>query len=126
MVRTGSVQDAIDLVNLTLGPLGVRRSGVFANGPEDGQQADGYNGLFVDDVKLVADGSNGKTSAGRQDGGLRHKAVSGYRVQDRLSLLLGVFGRDIGGVTDRGDLGCDSRKGAQRDDWSEAGSACGR
>ena len=98
----------------------------MSDGPEDGQQAEGDDGLLVDDVELVADGSHAKTSAGREHSGLGDGAVSGDGdcLEQRLSLLLGVLLRHIGVVAGRGDLGRDGWEGAEGKRRAETGGAC--
>lgn len=103
VVGTGSVQDILVLLNLTLSPLAVSRTTVLGNGSEDGEQTESSNSLLVHHVQLVADGSDGQTGGGREDGGLGDKGVTGNRVQDRLSLLGGVLSGNVGGRADRGD-----------------------
>lgn len=95
MVLTGSVQDALDLVDLTGSPLGVCWTSILSNGVEDAEKTESDNTLLVDDVVLVAQGVDGQGSSGREDGGLRDQRVTGERVEDRLRLLLGFLGGDI-------------------------------
>lgn len=70
VVDTSRVQDILDLVDLTSGPLSVRGSTIGSNGVEDRAQREEDNGLLVDDVQLVGDGRNGEGGDGRDDGGL--------------------------------------------------------
>lgn len=125
MVGAGSVQDAGDLVGLLLGILSPRRSSILGNSPEDSQQRESDDGLLVDDVELVANSRDAQTSAGGEHGSLGERAVSGdgYRVQERLGLLLGVLLGNIGVVA---GLGGDGRQGAERERWAEtSGAYCG-
>lgn len=103
VVGTGSVQDVLVLLDLTLGPLAVSRATVLGNGSEDGKQTEGGNGLLVHHVQLVADSGNGQTGGGGQNGSLGDEGVSGNSVQDRLSLLGGVLNGDVGSRADRSD-----------------------
>lgn len=123
VVLAGSVQDAGDLVGLLLRILSPGRSGVLGNGPEDGQEREGDNGLLVDDVELVADSGDTETGAGGEDGGLGEGAVAGdgYRVEDGLGLLLGVLLGQVGVVA---GLDGDGGQGAERERWAETGGAC--
>ncbi|KAL1604086.1 hypothetical protein SLS60_005678 [Paraconiothyrium brasiliense] len=116
VVGAGRVQDAGDLVNLRLRIAGPGRAGVLGDSPEDGQQREGDDGLLVDNVELVADGEGAHTSGGGEDGGLGNGAVAGHgdRIEQRLSLLLGVLGQ-VGLVAGRGDLGRDAGEGAERE-----------
>jgi len=115
VVGTGSVQDVLVLLHLTLSPLAVSRATKLGNGGEDGKQTEGGDGLLVHHVELVADGGDGQTGGGGQGGGLGHQRVTGNGVQDGLSLLLGGLGGNIGGRTGRGqdrdgrDAGSDGR-----------------
>lgn len=77
VVSTGRVQDAGDLVDLLLRIAGPGRAGILGNGPEDGQQRKGDDGLLVDDVELVADGEGADTGGGGEHGGLSDGAVAG-------------------------------------------------
>lgn len=78
VVSTGRVQDAGDLVDLLLRIAGPGRAGILGNGPEDGQQRKGDDGLLVDDVELVADGEGADTGGGGEYGGLSDGAVAGH------------------------------------------------
>lgn len=96
-----------DACNLRIGlfcPLLVGRTSIFANGPENGQQAKGDDGFFVDDVELVADSCDGDTGTGRENGGLGDEAVAREGVEDGLGLLLGLLCWDVGVEAGRGDL----------------------
>lgn len=123
VVGTGGVQDAGDLLNLLLCIAGPGWTGVFGDGPEDGQQREGDDGLLVDDVKLVADGEGAHTGGGGEHGGLGDGAVTGhgYRIEQRLGLLLGVLLGKVGLVA---GLGSDAGNGAERERWAETGGAC--
>ena len=77
VVGAGAVQDAGDLLGLLVGVVLPGGAGVLADGPEDGEQREGDDGLLVDDVQLVADGGDGQTGAGREHGGLGQRAVAG-------------------------------------------------
>jgi len=121
VVGAGRVQDAGDLLDLLVGVVGPGRAGVLADGPEDGEQREGDDGLLVDDVELVANGSDGQTGAGGQDGGLGEGAVAGDGdgLHDALGLLLGVLlrGLEAGLRGERWD-------GAKREGRAETGGAC--
>lgn len=122
VVLAGRVQDAGDLFGLLLRIFSPRRSSIFGDGPEDGQQRESNNGLLVDDVELVANSGDTQTSAGGEHSSLGEGAVSrhGYRVEHRLGLLLGVLLGHIGVVA--GLVG-DGGKGAERKRWAETGGA---
>ena len=123
VVGTGRVQDAGDLVDLLLRIAGPGRAGILGDSPEDGQQRQGDDGLLVDDVELVADGEGADTGGGGEHGGLGDGAVAGhgYRIEERLGLLLGVLLRHVGLVA---GLGGDAGEGAERERWAETGGAC--
>lgn len=122
VVLAGRVQDAGDLVRLLLRILSPGRSRVLGNGPEDGQERKGDNGLLVDDVELVANSGDTETRAGGEDGSLGEGAVAGdgYRVEDGLGLLLGVLLGQVGVVA---GLDGDGGQGAERERWAETGGA---
>lgn len=102
VVGTGSVEDVLVLLHLALSPLAVGRATVLGHSGEDGEQTEGGDGLLVHHVELVGDGGDGQTGGGGQGGGLGNQRVTGDGVQDRLGLLLGVLGGDVGGRASRG------------------------
>lgn len=114
MILAGSVQDAGDLIDLGLRIAGPSWTGVFSDGPEDGQQAECDDGLLIDNVELVADRGCADSGSGGEYGGLGDGAVAGhrYRIKKRLGLLLGVLLRQIGVVA---GLYADGWKGAERE-----------
>lgn len=107
VVGTGSVQDVLVLLDLALSPFPVGGTTVLADGSEDAEKTEGGNSFLVKDVQLIADGGNGKTGSGREDGGLGDQSVTRQRVEDRLGLLLGVLGRDVGVETGGREVGSD-------------------
>jgi hypothetical protein len=123
VVGTGSVQDAGDLVRLLLRIVSPSRTGVFGDGPEDGQERKRNNGLLVDDVELIADGRNTQAGSSGEYGRLGEGAASGNRdrVHQRLGLLLGVLLRQVRVVA---GLRGDGWEGAERKRWAESGGAC--
>lgn len=121
MVGTGAVKDVLDLVVLRLSPLLVGRATVLDQSTPDGKKGDGDDGLLVHDVVLAGDGVDGETGGGAEDGALAEEAVTGKRVDDALSLLLGVLGGNIA-VVSRGGNG-DGRGSSAGEDGSEEGSA---
>lgn len=70
VVGTSRVQNILVLLRLTLSPLSIHGTAIFAESSEDTDQTECDDGFLVEHVKLVADGSDRKTGAGRQDGGL--------------------------------------------------------
>lgn len=70
VVGTGSVQNVLDLVDLSFGPLLVHWSTVLSNGEEDAAQAESDDGLLVHDIVLVAEGVDSGTGSGRENGSL--------------------------------------------------------
>lgn len=123
MVGTGSVQNASNLLVLTLSPLAVHGASVFDDGTPDAQQAESDDGLLVDNIVLVAEGVDGQAGGGGQDGGLGDERVAGQGVDDGLGLLLGVLGGDVGRVTG-GSEGGDGRESSGRNRWPQTGSPC--
>lgn len=109
VVGTGSVQDVLVLLDLTLGPLAVSGTTVLADCGEDRKQTESSDGLLVHDVQLVADGGDGQTGDGRQGGGLADQGVAGDGIQNRLRLLRGLLGGNVGGLTRGGQVGSDGR-----------------
>ena len=70
------------------------------------EKTEGGNGFLVQDVELVADGGDGDTGSGGKDGSLGNQGVARKRVEDRLSLLLGIL-RDVGGRAGGRNVGSD-------------------
>lgn len=122
MVGTGSVQDVLLLLNLALSPLLVCGATILGDSSEDTEQTEGGDSLFVEDVELVADRSNGETGTGGEDSGLGDEGAARKSIQDRLGLLLGVLAGDVGGRTGRGEVGSDGRDVAGDNSRSEPGS----
>lgn len=120
VVLAGGVQDALDLLVLCLGPLLVHGATVLDESAPDAQQAEGDDGLLVDDIVLVAEGIDGQTGGGGQDGGLGDQRVAGDGIDDGLGLGLGLLGRDVGRRAD-GRQGGEGREGSRSDGRSEAG-----
>lgn len=121
VVGPGAVEDALDLLVLSLGPSLVAGTTVLDEAAPDSEQADGNDGLLVHDIVLVAEGVDAEGGTGAEDGGLAEQAVAGEGVDDALGLLLGLLGGDIARVADSGDG--DGRDGAAGDGRSEEGSA---
>jgi hypothetical protein len=109
VVGTGSIQDILVLLDLTLGPLGVSGATVLANSGEDRQQTESGDGLLVHDVQLIADGGDGQTSGGREGSGLGDQGVAGDGVENGLGLLRGILGGNVGGRARGGQAGSDGR-----------------
>lgn len=122
VVGTSGVEDVLDLLVLALSPGLVARATVLDETSPDSNQADGDDSLLVHDVVLIAEGVDGETGGGGENGGLAEQVASGESVDDALGLLLGLLGRDVAGVADRG--GRESGKGSASDGRSEEGSAC--
>lgn len=102
VVVTRSVQDVLDLVGVVLSELLVHGADVVVDTEVDGHEREEDNGLLVDDVELVADGGDGKTSTGGENANLGGDAVTGEGVQDGLCGLLGLLLRDLGVLLARG------------------------
>src|SRR5699024_190490 len=84
------------------------RATVLGNGSEGTENTEGGNGFLVEDIELVTDGGNGETGSCRKDGTLGNQGVTRQRVEDRLSLLLGLLARHVGVVTGGREVGSDS------------------
>lgn len=124
MVGASLVEEALDLVGLGLGPLAVHRASVLDQAAPDGEQAEGDDGLLVDDIVLVANGVDAQGGGGGEDGGLGEDRVAGEGIDDGLGLLLGVLGGNVRGVAGPGDGGRDGGKGAAGKGWPEEVRAC--
>ena len=99
MVGAGAIEDALHLRDLALGPLRVRRPAVLADGPEDGEQAEGHHRLLVDDQELVGHAPHRHARACRQDRRLGDQRVAGQLVEQRLRARLGVLAGHAGSVS---------------------------
>jgi hypothetical protein len=124
VVLASGVEDVLDLVGLVLGPLLVGRATVDGHSGVDGEQTQHDDRLLVDDVQLIADGGNGDTGTGREDGRLAQQAVAGQGVDDALGLLLGRRSRLVALETSLN--GGHGGLGQGRDDGgrTRAGGAC--
>jgi hypothetical protein len=119
VVVTRGVQDVLDLGGVVVGKLLVHGADVVVDTEVDGHEREEDNGLLVDDVELVADGCDGKTSSGGKDADLAGDGVTGQRVQDGLcnllGLLLGDLG-DLGSLLARRGGGREGRRGGAEGD----------
>lgn len=122
MVSAGAVEDVLDLLVLTLGPLLVGRATVLDQTSPDGQQADSNDRLLVHDVVLIAEGVDAETGSTAEEGGLADQVVAGEGIDDALGLFLGLLGGDVAGVSDSSSR--DRRGRSAGDGGSEEGSAC--
>lgn len=122
MVGTSGVEDVLVLLDLALSPLLVDGTTVLGSGSEDAEKTEGSDGLLVHDIELVADGGHRETGGGGEDGSLGDEGVAGESIDDRLSLLLGVLGGDVGGRTRRGQGGRDGSDVARKESRPEPGS----
>jgi hypothetical protein len=121
VVLSGGVEDACDLLILTLCPRAVCWTTVMSDSPEDGRQAQGDDCLLIDDQDLIADSCDGDTGTCGENGGLGGQVAAGEGVKDGLGLLLGGFLRDTRGVPRGGD----GSNGSERYSWAEElSSAC--
>jgi hypothetical protein len=123
VVGTSRVQNILVLLRLTISPLSVHGTTIFAESSEDAEQTECNDGFLIQDVKLVADGGNGETGSGRQDGGLGYERAAGEGVDDRLGLLLGLLGWDVRGESRCREVGCDGREVAGDESRPDAGGA---
>lgn len=98
MVGTGRVQNAADLLDLSVGPLSVHWSGILSNSEEDAEEGECDNGLLVDDIVLVGESVDSGSGGGGEDGGLGDERVSWKGIDDGLGLLLWLLSWDVGGV----------------------------
>jgi hypothetical protein len=123
VVGTGSVQDVLVLLDLTLGPLGVSGATVLADSGEDRQQTESGDSLLVHDVQFIANGGNGQTGGGRESSGLGDQRVAGDSVKDGLGLLRGLLGGNVGGRARGGQVGSDGRDTTGGKDRPKSGCA---
>lgn len=118
VVGAGAVEDVLDLLVLSLGPLLVGRAAVLEQTSPDGQQAHGNDRLLVHDVVLIAEGIDGETGGTTEEGGLADEAAAGKGVDDALGLLLGLLGGHVARVSHGGGR---NRRGGSGDGGSEEG-----
>lgn len=62
MIFPRGIEDVLEPGDVTIGPFRVLRASIFPDSPEDGEQTEGNDALFIDDVDLVADGEDRQTS----------------------------------------------------------------
>lgn len=118
VVGSGAVEDVLDLLVLSLGPLLVGRAAVLEQTSPDGQQAHGNNRLLVHDVVLIAEGIDAEAGGTAEEGGLADEAAAGKGVDDALGLLLGLLGGHVARVSHGGGR---NRRGGSGDGGSEEG-----
>ena len=117
VVGTGRVQDAADLLDLSVGPLSVHWSGILSNSEEDGKKGESDNGLLVDDVVLVGESVDSGSGGGGEDGGLGDEGVAWEGIEDGLGLLLWLLSWNRGLVSGQ------CRDSADWSSWTDAGRA---
>lgn len=117
VVGTGRVQDAADLLDLSVGPLSVHWSGILSNSEEDGKKGESDNGLLVDDVVLVGESVDSGSGGGGEDGGLGDEGVAWEGIEDGLGLLLWLLSWDRGLVSGQ------CRDSADWSSWTDTGRA---
>jgi hypothetical protein len=123
VVGPSSVQDIFVFLNLTFGPRLVGGSAVLRNTGENAEQTESDDGFLVQNVKLVANGGDGKTGTGGKNGRLGDKRTARKRIQDRLSLLLGLLSGDVGVQSNGRKVGCDGRDVMGSESRPHAGGA---
>lgn len=112
VVGTSSIQDILLLLDLSISPGIVDWTEVLEGAVEDAEETEGGDGFLVHHIELIADGRDGETSTGGEDGGLGNERVSGEGIDDGLSFGLGVLRGDIGVEpsrregSDRGSIAC--------------------
>jgi hypothetical protein len=97
VIGPGGVENILLLLDLTLCPLLVHRATILSDGCEDTEKTECCNSLLVENVELVADRGDRKTSTGGEDGRLRNKGVSRQGIYYRLGLGFGILSWNIGG-----------------------------
>lgn len=88
MFRSGTVQDPLDSVNMTVRPRVVRRADGGSDRGEDDEETDGEDGFFVGDVELGADCGGGQAGTEEDTRGLGEEGGGGDRVDDRGGLFI--------------------------------------
>lgn len=88
MFRSGTVQDPLDSLNVTVRPRVVWRADRGSDRGEDDEETDGEDGLFVGDVELGADGGGGQTGTEEDTRRLGEEGGGGDRVDDRGGLFI--------------------------------------
>lgn len=86
--RSGTVQDPLDSVNMTVRPRVVRRADGGSDRGEDDEETDGEDGFFVGDVELGADCGGGQAGTEEDTRGLGEEGGGGDRVDDRGGLFI--------------------------------------
>lgn len=125
MVGAGIVQDVLVPLDLALSPLPVHRATVLGDAGEDAEDTEEDDGLLVDDIELVADGSDGKTGRGGESGRLGDQAAARDGVEDRLGLLLRVLRRDVRVRADGGEAASDGDEVASGQSRPQPGGTYG-
>jgi hypothetical protein len=128
VILSRRVENILHFILLTLRPVLVHGTGIIVNGPVDREKGQRDDGFLVDDVKFLADGRDGETSAGGEDRRLGGDAVARQCVEDAGSCVLGVLLRRLRCILWTGEGGAEScdrwGSGADREGWSGPGGAC--
>ena len=94
MFLTGGVQNVGDFRALAFGPGSVHGGTVAGDGVEDGEEREGGDGFFGEDVDFVGDGPGGEPRGGGEDRGFGDEGAAGEGVEEGLRAF---FGGDVGG-----------------------------
>lgn len=77
VVKTGGVQDSLNLIVLGLRPLGVHGTAELDQSTPYAEKAEGDDGFLVDDIVFAADSVDGEAGSGGENGGLGDERVAG-------------------------------------------------
>ena len=114
MVFTRCVQDPRVLVCRRIRPLLVHRPGVVVHRPVDRQQAEGDDGLLVDNVDLIGDSGDAQPGTGGQNGGFGDETVARQGIENGLRCIFRVFGGNGGRLGGRvGEFGAAGSEGGR-------------
>ena len=82
MIGASSVQDALNLVTLSIGPFLVSWSSILSDSVEDGEKTESDDGFLVDDVVFVGKSVESRSKGSGEDGGFGDEGGAWKGVED--------------------------------------------
>lgn len=82
MISASSVQDALDLVALSIGPFLVSWSSILSDSVEDREETESDDGFFVDDVVFIRKSVESCSKGSGEDGSFRDEGGAWEGIED--------------------------------------------
>lgn len=112
---TGLVEDVLDILNVTLGPLLVGGSDSLGDDKEEDTEDGSNASLGIDNVETVGDGEDTGSSERGEDASLGDNVVTGEGSKDGRGLGLGLSLRRV--EADEGTKNKKKKKSKQGENW---------